>query len=195
MIVCRRVLIYLSLIAARVSGKMMGGESASLNAHVRLCFCCHCRDRCVLVAPRWHWFLRSQTSTFAHAHTHAHAKSGFNSPVAFFVYYSYCSTMEPSCRVPLCSRAVFHAETKTRLDLQRLLGRGQFAEVWSGVRCSDGKSCAIKCLSTSLFVAFKSKYQSSLDIEGNQSCWKVCIIQIFSFYQSGLKRAPPFIWS
>ena len=74
--------------------------------------------------------------------------------------------MEPSCRVQLCSRALFHAETKTRLDLQRLLGRGQFAEVWSGVRCRDGKSCAIKCLSTSFFVAFKSRYQSSLDIEG-----------------------------
>ena len=38
MIVGRRVLIDLSLIAARVSGKMMGGESASLNAHVRLSF-------------------------------------------------------------------------------------------------------------------------------------------------------------
>ena len=73
--------------------------------------------------------------------------------------------MEPSSEFPLCSRALFHTETDTRWDLQRLLGHGHFAQVWSGVRWSDGSSCAIKCLSISLFTAFKSSRDSSLDIE------------------------------
>ena len=74
--------------------------------------------------------------------------------------------MEPSSEVPLCGRTLFHTETDTRWDLQHLLGHGHVAEVWSGVRWSDGSLCAIKCLSTSLFAAFKSTRHSSLDLDG-----------------------------
>ena len=74
--------------------------------------------------------------------------------------------MEPSSEVPLCSHTLFHTETDTRWDLHRVLGNGNLAEVWSGVRWSDGTVCAIKCLNTSLFTDFKSKRHSSLEFDG-----------------------------
>ena len=83
---------------------------------------------------------------------------------------------------------MFHTETKQRLDMQRLLGHGKFAEVWSGVRCIDGESCAIKCLSTSLFGTFKNRYQSSLRIEGEPMLLEHLhhpnIIHLFEWFQT-----------
>ena len=67
---------------------------------------------------------------------------------------------------PVCSRTLCHTETDARWNLQHLLGRGHFAEVWTGVRWYDGSSCAIKCLSTAHFAAFRSMRHSSLHIHG-----------------------------
>ena len=79
---------------------------------------------------------------------------------------TFLNATQSAASDPACSRTFSHTETDTRWDLQRLLGHGHFAKVWSGVRWNDGRSCAIKCLSTAHFAAFRSMRHSSLHIDG-----------------------------